>query len=445
MKNLFIIFLLFLPLSFFAQNKFKILDSRSREPLEGVSVSVKTRGVQTDVEGSFDLKNLSPISNNDTLKLTLIGYYSLSISVSDLKQVPQGIVYLKQQDEWIDQVVVSARGRDKLDEVPYVKLASMKVPVYAFGVVEADGKIYVQGGDNSTKDKLYDYSEFENNIGAMQVYDIVTDTWTLLDNKFTNRAYHNAIYNDGKIYLLGGKKIAKNPKLEYLVNEVEAYDIARDTVFVSKVNPHQGINFASGISENNIIVMGGAVSETHVGKKFSKKSHVFDTKTGYWYSLDDMPQAKEAKGILVDSVMYLVGGHSTATVTDFYSYNIQTEKYDIICSINSVFDRPAIAYANGIVYIHEGDTLYTYNVKTKRMEACVLSLGLQYHDMICKDGMLYIMGGYRLTERHIAPSKNVFSVDLEIVDSAQKMPSSDVYSVDLNMINATKVKMESAM
>ncbi|MBN1108119.1 MAG: carboxypeptidase-like regulatory domain-containing protein [Bacteroidales bacterium] len=75
---------------------YRVLEAGSSEGIGFVNAGIpeKNTGTVTDENGSFTLC-FGDISDDDTLRFSMIGYESLSLSVRQLKEMPSGIVYLK--------------------------------------------------------------------------------------------------------------------------------------------------------------------------------------------------------------------------------------------------------------------------------------------------------------------------------------------------------------
>ena len=193
-------------------------------------------------------------------------------------------------------------------------------------------KIYVIGGDFSFEKNLAKEVLFESKYGSslslikrlerttpdfawqefsgkLQVYDIDKDSWETSDMEFQKRACHNLNFYNNKIYILGGKKLSKNQVYEYLNNEITVFDLNQDTILIDYTNPHQAVNFASVIFNDNIIILGGSDKIHKNGEKeYTNKVHLYNLKSGYWYELNNMSIPKETKGISVKNKIYLFGG-----------------------------------------------------------------------------------------------------------------------------------------
>lgn len=421
-----------------AQNKGVIQDTQTKEPLPGVSVSLtaNTQVVAVSGEdGTYSIPSHLVPKDNDSIRFSHIGYTTLTIPFSELKE-KNFIIDLSEDTQALEAVTVSGRAEPQIS-LKYETMRPMKIPVYGFGAVIADGKIYVVGGDETeTTSSIPGESGFnrQSNSNRMQIYDIETDTWTVSDLRFTRRAYHNVHHHDGKLFILGGKRLAKNPRLEYLNENIEIYDIQNDTLITDKNNPHQAVNFASVVFDNNILAMGGSIKlyrkEVTETKRYSNKAHLLDLNTGYWYELDNMPKAKETKGIVVGNTIYTIGGHRQKSLKEICTYNIGSGEWTVEGELPEIVERPALAHNEDIIYIFEKNRIYTYNLQTKTLNTYRINLSMMFSEMFCYDGMLYIMGGVIGSE----PSQGF------IIDTNRTLqPISEVYRVDLNEFKKTKI------
>lgn len=107
------VFILF-SLITFGQNSFKgnLKDKTTKEPLAYVNIGVvgKNIGTVSDMNGDFEIK-LPEANNNDTLKMSMIGYESLTFIVSDFKKIisktPEIVLVPKTME--LKEVVISGR------------------------------------------------------------------------------------------------------------------------------------------------------------------------------------------------------------------------------------------------------------------------------------------------------------------------------------------------
>ena len=333
----------------YPQDRVQVLDSASLQPLGNVSVTAYSIGTITDNEGYFSLEIFNSLSAKDSLVISSIGYKTMGIDISTLNK--NKIIYLSLKEEKFKDITIFGKNIRAESYVNVKELAPMPYGVFSFGAVIVNEYIYVIGGDRSIKDEYHDYYLWENNSDRIQIYDIEQNEWHLSKLKLSNRAYHNVHHYKNKIFIIGGKRLAPNPKLEYLNDMVEVYDLKNDTVISSRTNPHQAVNFASSIYKGNIIVMGGSTEQNRNKKSYSSKIHLFNLNSGFWYDLGNIPFAKETKGIAIDSIIYLVGGFHNKPIRYINSYNILTSEYIEIFKMPGTLERPGLAYYDNYIYI----------------------------------------------------------------------------------------------
>lgn len=421
-----------------AQKRTLVADKSSSKPLPNVNISHKDKGLSTtDKDGYFNQSIFNGLTNSDTITFSCIGYSIKKISVAYLQQ-NHDTIFLTPQAEPLTEVTIDANKIEPLRYLPYTELARMKNAVFSFGFSLVGSKIYIIGGDESRKNEYYDAYEWEQNYRGMQIYDIEADEWILSDIKFSKRAYHNAHYLNGKIFIIGGKYLGRNRKIEFLNKEVEVYDLNKHTLISSETNVHPAVNFASAVYDDNIIIIGGStgshgsikIGENKIKKEYTNKSHAFNTATGYWYELNDFNLGIETKSIAVHDTIYLIGGSGNIAYHHISTYHPKTGEYrkeDVQSRVN--WERPALACNNDIIYIFENETLSTYNIDSKTINHYSLPLKLTDCEMVYYDNNLYIIGG-RTTEVMI------LSKDTEAIIF---IPSDKLYKVPLENLHKTRL------
>ncbi len=236
------------------------------------------------------------------------------------------------------------------------------------------------------------YEKYSNKI---YVYDIISNTWTIINKKLRERAYHSALYNDGKIYVMGGKRFSTNRKIEYLDETVEIYDIHRDTLLTDPVNPHQAASAAAFVYDDKLIVMGGSTYRVENGwQKYSDKIHMLDLKKGVWYEAGKMPLGMETNGILVGHTVFLFGGYRQRTLSDIFTYDLITGLWRKRGRLWFPVGKAALARGGDKVYILENGVIQVYNLYTNEIKAYQIDLKLREGGLYCTDDKLIIVGGY---------------------------------------------------
>lgn len=387
----------------------------------------------TNEKGKFNLKAEQDL-NNDTLQFSHVSYKTVKITLSEFRKL-NSIITLKQKSEDLSEITVQANGKLKLQsKLAFSKLTAMKYPIFSFGSFLKDDKIYVIGGDASyesdawkkiTKEKpsqtLKDLQdELQRNPSFLHykenlcIYDIKTDQWEISKIKFKKRAYHNILYYNNMTYVLGGKRISLNGKFEYLQDEIEVFDMNKNTISIDKTNPHQASNLASFIYKDNIIAIGGSVKMSEKGKKdFTNKVHLYNINTGYWYELSDMPIAKEVNGILIGDNIFLIGGNNEKMLPEIEILNLITEKWQTVGQLFSSLERPAITNNNNIIYFFEDTKMYTFNIETKTLKEYLIDLPLKFSAIHFFNNKLYIVGGCVSNDYSRTASNNTYSISID--------------------------------
>lgn len=433
MKKIILILFLY-PIFSFAQNiKGSVMDKKSNLPIEDVNVLLTqfNTSTLTDEKGKFNLNIPKEFQEKDSISFSHIRYTSKNISLSQL-QKNEFSIFLNEKIEYLDGLTLSANKQLK-SKIAFSKLAAAKYAISAFGSILKDNKIYVIGGDASSKTDAWKKVQYEkpdptmedylrelsfqfsgqSYKGNLQVYDIKTDKWEISKIKFRKRAYHNLNEYNDKIYVLGGKKISVNGVFEYLDDKIEVYDISKNTIIVDNTNPHQASEFASFTHKSTIIIMGGSIKMKESGsKEYSNKVHSYDINSGYWYELANMPTAKETNGILIKDKIYLIGGFNTKPLSAVESFDLLTEKWETEGELFFGVKNPAITQNDGIIYFFENEKIYTYNTITKQLKEYLINLPMKASKLYFSENKLYLLGGYIENYYSKYPSPNLFSIDI---------------------------------
>ena len=100
----------------------QVLEATSKKPIQGVSILVRgtTAGTLTDEDGKFGL----PVSKGDVLQFSFIGLQTQSVVVKDKSSI---VVYMKDDVQSIEEMVVVGRGTEESKQAPKVKYTEVKV------------------------------------------------------------------------------------------------------------------------------------------------------------------------------------------------------------------------------------------------------------------------------------------------------------------------------
>ncbi|MBS7252371.1 kelch repeat-containing protein [Flavobacterium branchiicola] len=442
MKKLLVILILF-PFLSIAQNiKGVVISKKNNLPVEDTNISLlpANTGTLTDKNGAFSITLPSNFKDIDSLQFSHVGFITTKIALKDLKN-SNFKVLLPENIENLKGLVIAANHKLRLkSKLNSTKLASLNYNIASFGSLLIDNKIYVTGGDASLvvdpwekvkrerpdftlRDYLREIRTNPNYFSYKEkllAYDIQNNSWEDLNVKFKKRAFHNLNYYDGKIYILGGKKISDNGIFEYLQNEIEVFDIKNQTITIDKTNPHQASNAATFTYNDNIIIIGGSVKMNDKNiKTFTNKVHQYNITSGYWYELASMPIAKETSGVLINDKIYLIGGSNENPLSQIESFDLKTEKWQTEGELFTGLEKPAVTFHENIIYFFENNLMYLYDIKSKQLKEYLVDIQLKNSSMYYYNNKLYILGGSTQNDFSSTPSKNVYSIDIEEFDKTQ--------------------------
>lgn len=432
MRKFLLLFLLFSFTSFSQQLEGVVLDAETQEPLQGVHIfSEGAMLAISGVQGKFVIRR-DRIAREDSISFSILGYTTEVMKLSLLLEEPL-VIKLKPQSDQLEEVFINHQKHLK-QKLSLKKLASLEMGVYAAGSVLLDNKIYVLAGNRSSiedplkKEMLLNVeTELEDLIEAstknfswisyyngIQIYDLEKDQWRTSEIKLEKRANHSVNFVDGRLYVIGGTTLSGNRRDEYLQNKIEILDIEKDTLLVDDVNPHQTFGSASFTHEGNIIVMGGSLKLKNNGRKeYSSKVHLFNPSTGFWYEMKDMPTAKETQGVILNNTIYLVGGYNEKALSEVEGFNLNTGEWTTEASLPEISAHPAVAAHQELLYIQDGNRIYTYHLTTKELREYRVDLDIHGARMHYVSGKLFIIGGYSETEYSKKAESACYSIDIK--------------------------------
>ncbi len=414
-----------------------ILESKSKQPLENVTIFIKKNnsGTVSDSSGKFNLSLNGTISKTDSIQFSRIGYQTKKITIAKFI-LEKNTILLSRKRENLDEVIVNS-SKILNNEIRFKKLASLKLGVFAFGSQVVGNYIYVISGNSSyiedaTKRALLEVnniaeSTFSDFLKALrrsrsnatysdklQIYDIQNNIWTVSETKFGMRTNHNLNCYGNNLYVLGGKQLSNIGRYEYLADKIEVLNMGFNQVVIDQSNPHQAVNFASMTYKDNIMVMGGSTKLKKNGKKvYSDASHIYNITSGNWYELPKMKTAKETQGVVVDNKIYLVGGDNGSKLNTIESYDLKTAKWKKEGKLFDKMSSPALTSHDNIIYIFNKDKLFTYDTIAQTLEAYDINLKLKGPRMHYYQNKLYLLGGYIEGDYSLTASPRVYVIDVD--------------------------------
>ena len=442
-----ILSLVLLPLLSIAQNiKGTVVSEKTNLPVDDVNISTFnfTTTTLTNENGEFILKLPSNFKENDLIEFSHIGFTTLKINFEDLKRLKFKVSLLEEMENLSELTISANYGLKLKSKLAFNTLTPLKKPIASFGSCIKDGKIYIVGGNESYEtdaleaikakninsddprflEKYFFEIAYQSSSISYQpdllIYDIAKDSWTTSEIKFKRRAFNNLNYYDNKLYVLGGKRISKTGKYQYLENEIEVFDLTKQNIKIDKTYPHQASNATSFSYNDNIIVLGGSIKSTENGQKeFTNKAHLYNITSGYWYELADMPIAKETAGTIIDNKIYLIGGNNGKALANIESFDLTTEKWETEGELFSDFDNTAVTSNNGIIYFFGDRKMCVYDTKSKLLKEYLIELSVKASAMHFFDNKLYIAGGNAFINYASLSTANVYSISIDEFESTK--------------------------
>lgn len=428
-----------------------VLDSKTKAPIENVTIFFQKKNIGTvsNDNGEFNLKLNSRISRTDSLTLSCIGYHSKTMAIKAFKKT-KTTVYLSKKLENLNEVVVNSSEILK-KQLKYKRLSPLKSRVFAFGSQVVGNMIYVIGGNSSyledtpTKaflevsqipnasfnDLLREMQRgfyYEGYSDKLQIYDILNDSWSVAENTFRKRAYHNLNCYGNSLYNIGGKRLSVARKYEYLDDKIEVFDMASKSIIIDHTNPHQAINFASFTYNDNIIVMGGSTKLKKNGEKvYTDASHIYNITSGKWFELTKMTSAKETQGVIIDNTIYLIGGHNGNKLKTIESYNIKTGNWTKEGDLFYGIESPGLTVHEEVIYIFDDNRIFKFNTLSKTLEEYKIDLNLKSPKLHYYQDKLFIVGGFTENAHTKAASSEVYVIDLDVFEKTKVIHSETLF------------------
>ncbi|MFP4844355.1 carboxypeptidase-like regulatory domain-containing protein [Winogradskyella sp. PE311] len=414
----------------------KVIDSKTKEPIENVSVFFEKNksGTASDSNGKFKFTPRIKVGKNEIIQFSRIGYHTKKMTIAKFRR-KKNTIKLSKKLEQLNEVIVNASEALK-DEIGYKKLASLKSGVFAFDSQLVGNQIYVIAGNSSYEEdpskkalievgrmQMPSFAWFirqgsrdfsrESYSDLLQIYDIEKNVWSISETKFRKRTNHNVNSYGNELYVLGGKRLSNIGRYEYLDEKIEVLKMGSNEITLDHTNPHQAANFASMTYKDNIVVMGGSIKQRKNGKKvYSDASHIFNITSGNWYELPKMKTAKETQGVIIENKIYLFGGHDGSLLNTIESYDLKTGVWKNEGNLFTKMQSPALTIHKHMVYIFDKDKLLLYNTITKALESYYINLSIKSPKIHYHQNKLYLLGGYTFTDYSSTASPNLYVIDV---------------------------------
>ncbi len=156
--------------------------------------------------------------------------------------VSDGLIYVVGTEDTYDAAYVYDPAADT-----WTAIASAPEERYYHSLAALDGKLYVFGGYSA----VFAWDE----VASIEVYDIDTDSWTVIDSTEWRaaRSYHRNFVKNGKIYLVGGYQFDYN-----LASYIPIFDPAtKGYTFFDGFLPLDNYYFGFAATDDYAVVIGG--------------------------------------------------------------------------------------------------------------------------------------------------------------------------------------------
>lgn len=164
----------------------------------------------------------------------------------------------------------------------------------------ADGKIYAMGGYNVTRTNRFNFLE------SAYEYNPVSQIWDTIPHMPTPRAEMSVVSFDDKIYAIGGRLPGQNPIV--ISNANEMYDPLTETWTVLSPMPSGRRHSSAAVIDSLIYVVGGRV--TIAGATLNVNAlEAYSPASDTWYILESLPENKGAISVATyNRKLYVFGG-----------------------------------------------------------------------------------------------------------------------------------------
>jgi N-acetylneuraminic acid mutarotase len=275
-KIITILFFIFLNTLYSQRISGIILDAVTKTPIENAHIFITKKVLVTNIKGkfSFNFKKGKQIR----FSVSHIKYKDQKVTFNTNENTLT--IFLNQKQEALAEITLVSKKNLKY-KINFTQLPKLPKPTHSFASVINNNQLFLIGGDaSSIRDQLKrgiselrgsseqeimkliskpKFQDFFSYLGDLQVYDFELNTWTSKENVFRKKANHNVISYDNKFYILGGKRLSKTKKRDYLEDKIEVYSTLNETVEIDDTNPHQAVNSLALMHQDKIILMGGSI------------------------------------------------------------------------------------------------------------------------------------------------------------------------------------------
>ena len=242
----------------------------------------------------------------------------------------------------------------------------------------ADGNIYVSNG----------YKDSDGNATFIEKYSIKDNRWTVINATLVPKRFGNSETYGNKVYIFNG----------WGNSHLEIIDLETHKKTMGAVNHSYTGNGGSAIYDGKIYTFGGSGLNNAATTVFSDRFQYYDIATNTWHPLPKMPNAREARGKIVNDKLYVIGGFngtSSRLVNVFdLKKNLWTEQYTMSAEISG----HSLAVSGTKIFIVGGTNnqnfLAYFDTETNKLYKLSSNMIPRRHAAAeIYNNKLYIMGG----------------------------------------------------
>ena len=453
LKPLALFLVLFLTLPCFGQKDIDVVvvDEETQRPISNVNIKIKgtSKGFTSNRFGMFKIKVNTNLKSTDTLIFSHINFYPKNIAVQRIID-SENKIHLLKNPFILDEALLSGKNKKNSTHLNYRTFATMPKSLSNFDAFISKGKIYIIGGKEFNESNAWsetlsqariietgtgkgileelkngylnsDWKSYNNKIYEFNIED---KKWSINKNKTIKRAFHKVEVFNNKAYIIGGRSLSKNKRLEYLENRIEIFDLNSDTIIIDKVNPHTASSFATFLYKDNIVCIGGSTKiKKNDYKDFRREVNYQNLTNGIWYKIGNMPIPKETQGILIDDNAYLIGGFEDKPSKNIESFNLVTGKWKKEGELFKSMGNPAIAKHKNTIFIFDDGIFLTYNTKSNRLNKYSINLFLKGSKLLINDKTIFILGGIKSNDFSEFSTKRIYALSLNEFKKTQQIES----------------------
>ncbi|MCF8242597.1 MAG: T9SS type A sorting domain-containing protein, partial [Melioribacteraceae bacterium] len=204
--------------------------------------------------------------------------------------------------------------------------------------VAADTMMFHLGG--RTYDLTVPSGDGYNSYSFIEYYDEDYGYWRLTDKQILARAYCNAEYWSGNIYIVNGLPGGSAP-----LGDLEIYDIETNSLTSGTPIPTPRGHAGSAMVNGKLYIVGGIGSDNI----YTSKLEIYDTQTDSWSNGADLPAAIQTEMAAYNNKLYVLGGYDGSVHDEVYEYNIDSDSWTQIGTMPYPTSAHKLAVYDGFI------------------------------------------------------------------------------------------------